>query len=96
MNALGVILEMPHFEFNRDNFGLVDFQIEKYHVCPEDKRRLLRAFQTSGFVGWSQVSNKWLYFNGQGEGDLSPATPEQVQSLPHLPEEWEERLLNIN
>lgn len=102
------LTEMPHQDINSpsplknkgDNtfYNTVDFQIEKYSVSQEEKRKLMAAFNKGGFVAFSKKGGGWLFFSsGQGGlPQLALATKQQVDSLPHLPDNWEELMVNVD
>jgi hypothetical protein len=87
------LLEMPHWEFSASDVpelqGTVDFQMEKYLMPQEEKKRLINAFFTTGVVGKGK-DGKWLFLSSgaKGQKEVAPATDEQVEKLPQLPEGW--------
>lgn len=89
---LRTILEMPHVEYNNSVFGLVDFQMEKYGLPKENLEDLINHFHNNGVVGKSSLTDAWLVFN---DSETRKATGEEINNLPHLPQDWEEFLLNM-
>jgi hypothetical protein len=97
------LLEMPHWDFggalsplpgDRRTFGTVDFQVEKMRLSQEEKKRLIHAFVTTGFVG--KTRHGWLFIsNGaKGQPELAVANSRQVDELPHLPDGWEDLMVH--
>jgi hypothetical protein len=76
---------MPHVEL--PGMGLVDFQFEKYPVDRKIKTLLMKKFNEQGVVGYSPVSEKWFFINND---ILRTANPNEIELLPHLPENWEQ------
>lgn len=94
------LLEMPHWDFDGAHvFGrrwdMVDFQIEKYPISQEEKKILIHAFITIGFVG--DLDGQWVFFsNGaKGQPEVAEATDEQIARCPHLPSGWETYLKEV-
>lgn len=76
---------MPHVEYS--DYGLIDFKIETYpELTKEQKHSLLRAFKTTGFVGWFSQPGKWMLFTLENTRE---ATEQEIADLPKLPESWE-------
>ena len=90
---LKTILEMPHAEYNSPNFGFVDFRMEKYKLPKEKIHQLMVSFHEKGVIGKSSLINGESFFFNSNE--TRKATEEEINKLPHLPENWEEYLLNI-
>lgn len=89
---LKTILEMPHAEYNNLNFGLVDFRMEKYNLPKETIHQLMVAFHKMGVVGKSTLTDTWLFFN---DNETRKASDGEVGDLLHLPDDWENYLLNM-
>lgn len=95
-----VLLEMPHWEFNADSpllgdrrhFGTVDFRLERMGLSQRDIAKLTLGFFTTGIVGFSKKGGGWLFFSSGSKGrpELAAATPQQVKTLPRLPDNWED------
>jgi len=86
-----VLDEMPHIEM-KDEDKVIDLRIEKYPISQEEKKKLFLAYKGEGFVGKLSKSPRFFAFFSSSKG-LELATPEQISSLPHLPDSWEEIMI---
>lgn len=99
---------MPHQDIQKDSplknngdktfFSTVDFQVEKYPISQDEKRKLMKAFDSTGFVAFSKPGDGWLFFSSGRNGlpEVALATQDQVNNLPHLPDNWEELMVNVD
>lgn len=99
-----VLLEMPHWEFNLDSplgdrhhYGVVDFRMERMKISEKEKSKLTLGFFTTGIVGYSKKGKGWLFFSSgaKGQPELAAATPAQAKSLPRLPADWEDTIVEV-
>lgn len=88
------LIELPHWDFDDEevvgqSWGIIDFQIEKLPISDAEKKKLINAFYTIGFVG--EIDGTFIFFsNGaKGQPEIAEATPLQIGSCPHLPDGWD-------
>ena len=108
-NAEGVgevLLEMPHWEFNLDSpllgdrhhYGVIDFRFERMNLSNKEISKLTLGFFTTGIVGYAKKGKGWLFFSSgaKGQPELAAATPAQIRSLPRLPTDWEDAIVEVD
>ena len=90
---------MPHVEINsvsplpddHDEFGTVDFQVEKYPLSPDTRHDILMAFYHGGVVAETRFG--WLVFST--DFGIRAASSFDLSSLPCLPGYWQKYAVNI-
>jgi hypothetical protein len=106
-NAVGeVLLEMPHWEFNLDSplvgdrhhYGVIDFRLERMKLTDKEMSKLTLGFFTTGIVGYSKKGKGWLFFSSgaKGQPELAAASPSQAKTLPRLPADWEDVIVEVD
>lgn len=89
---------MPHVEINsisplpddQEEFGTVDFQVEKYPLSSDIRHDILVAFYHDGVV--AESSHGWLVFST--DFGMRSASSFDLASLPRLPGYWHKYAVN--
>lgn len=89
---------MPHVEINsisplpddNEEFGIVDFQVEKYPLSSDIRHDILVAFYHDGVV--AETEHGWLVFST--DLGVRAASSVDLNALPRLPGYWHNYAIN--
>lgn len=84
---MSLVFEMPHFDSGP--IGVVDLNVEKYPMSPEEKRMMMQKFSKTGLV--AQKGHKYLHF--RPDHSVAFISRDEYESLPQLPLNWEKYLV---
>ena len=73
------------------HFATIDMQVRNYRVSRTEKYRLQRYLFAIGVV--AKTTHGWLFI--KDGAPLRAATPEDIETLPHLPDDWEALAINV-
>jgi hypothetical protein len=87
------LFEMPHVDVENANIRLhakkhvilIDFRIEHLPISSDEKRDLLRAFKTTGFI--ARINEVPFVFVDDDPSVRRP-TSKELERLPCLPNAW--------
>ena len=60
------LAESPHVSYNDENFGTIDFQVEKMPISRNEKTKIVTAFAGKGIIGRMPNTGKLLRFTRDG------------------------------
>jgi hypothetical protein len=84
-----LLLCMPHLQLPD---SVLDLNIEKYNLPPEEKKKLMTSFHQGSGVLAKMSNGTYVVFSKDG---ITKASFDQIQSLPSLPQDWEKHVVRV-